>query len=490
MQNRLLNRTRDVDTAAIARRQSVHGVSGAMRNMPQCLGAFVTILVVYAALFSTNALLWLICAMVLPVALLSAGGMKCYPVLLWVIGMYWIQIAADLLGADIRGVALDQDTFGAYQSKAINLSLGALLAMTAGINLGMRARFRIRHPGDNRVDLETVGVNHGALVYAVAAFGAEVLSRAGDALPSIRQPLLGFTLLKYVCLYLLAAAVFEQRRGYVCLAAAVMFEVAIGLSGFIASYHAAFIVILIAAISHASQRMTFRQIAIFAGAFGSLLWISIIWTAIKPDYRAWVNGGTNAQIVIRPFRDRLAWIIHAVASGQIDYANGAAGLIERIGYTQFYARTLLRLDQGLIPDDLNLWPSAILHVLTPRVLFPNKGALDDTAVTTLLTGVTFGEDTSVSAGFVSEAHADFGFPLMLPPILAVGAMLGAAAKYFMTRPAPLIVREGFTTASLFLAFSYAHNIDKELGAFVTGFIALSLSLKFGHPRIAKWLCCE
>jgi hypothetical protein len=66
-------------------------------------------------------------------------------------------------------------------------------------------------------------------------------------------------------------------------------------------------------------------------------------------------------------------------------------------------------------------------------------------------------------------------------------MIGAAAKYFMTRPAPLLIREAFTTATLFLVFSIGENIDKSLGGFVVDCLAMGLALKFGYPMIARWL---
>ena len=66
-------------------------------------------------------------------------------------------------------------------------------------------------------------------------------------------------------------------------------------------------------------------------------------------------------------------------------------------------------------------------------------------------------------------------------------MLGAAAKYFMTRSAPLLIRQAFATATSFLAFPFAEDIDKALGGFITGFIAMALTLKFAYPILARWL---
>jgi hypothetical protein len=76
---------------------------------------------------------------------------------------------------------------------------------------------------------------------------------------------------------------------------------------------------------------------------------------------------------------------------------------------------------------------------------------------------------------------------MLLPMFIIGPLFSLAARYFMTRPAPLLVREAMTTAAFFIAFSFATNIDKALGGFLTNWLALALALKFGYPTIAPWL---
>jgi hypothetical protein len=460
--------------------------SGGVALRPVFFWVGACVLLIYAAAFSINVVIWAACAFTLPVAVWLMGAQRSYPVLLWVVGMYWIQIAADLLGADVTGVALEEGPLGSYQVEAVILSLLALLVMTIGMRVGLGWLKRGRTAHDALLN-DAITLNRAAVAYGMAAISAEALTRLSDVLSTIQQPLLGFVLLRYVCLYVLAAKTIEVRRGYHWLVLAVIYEISIGLTGFIATYHAAFIIILIAAIGRMKLRISMQQVLVALTGAALLVWISIIWTAIKPEYRFWVNGGTQQQIVIRAFSERVEWIADRVTSGRIDYEKGALELVHRIGYTDFYAQTLARLDRGVIPEDLNLWASAVLHVLTPRVLFPDKTALNDTAVTRILTGRTFGEGTSVSIGYVAEAHVDFGFPGMLMPIFIVGVMLGFTAKYFMTRPAPLLIREAFATASLFLSFSYAHNVDKELGGFVTGFVALMLLLKFGYPKIATWL---
>jgi hypothetical protein len=72
-------------------------------------------------------------------------------------------------------------------------------------------------------------------------------------------------------------------------------------------------------------------------------------------------------------------------------------------------------------------------------------------------------------------------------MLAIGFMLGLATEYYMTRPAPLLVRQAFATATSFHVFFFEVDIDKGLGAFITGWLAMALILKFGYPLIETWV---
>jgi hypothetical protein len=171
----------------------------------------------------------------------------------------------------------------------------------------------------------------------------------------------------------------------------------------------------------------------------------------------------------------------------VDYNDAITRLIERIGYTELYAGVLARQDNGTIPTNLNLYASAVEHILTPRILFPNKPALDDSALTRALLDLRISEGTSIGIGYVAQAQVDFGFPGLLLPVLLIGIMIGAAAEYFMTRPADLIVRQAFTTATLYLAFPFAANIDKSLGGFLISCVVMGCVLKFGYPYIAQYL---
>ena len=172
---------------------------------------------------------------------------------------------------------------------------------------------------------------------------------------------------------------------------------------------------------------------------------------------------------------------------KIDYGDAVKRLFERIGYTELFARVLARQDAGSLPSGFNFYSSAVQHVFTPRILFPDKAALNNSKITTALLGMRIDRDTSIGVGYVAQAYVDFGAPGFLIPVFLIGLLSGAVANYFMTRSAPLMIREAFATAALFQSFQFAADIDKALGGFVVGCLALGLMLKFGYPMIAQWL---
>jgi hypothetical protein len=184
---------------------------------------------------------------------------------------------------------------------------------------------------------------------------------------------------------------------------------------------------------------------------------------------------------------RLEYIWGEYTSPNVDLWSASVALLNRIQYTAFYSRILELENLGILRHDMDFYQGAIQHVLVPRLFDPGKATLSDSDKTTALLGIRISADTSIGVGYVAEAHADFGFPDLLVPIFIIGGMLGGAARYFMSRSAPFLIRQAFTTATLFLCFNFAADIDKNLGGFLSSCIVMAAALKFGYPAIGGTL---
>jgi hypothetical protein len=444
--------------------------------------------ILLAMLLSRNADMWVVGMLALLIATWLIGQPTIYPALLWVIGMNWLPVMTDVLHADLAGQLLTDGSLGPTRREAIVISLTALVAMATGmrLTLGSRAMHSLAQLGSSPGSEQTISLRGALGAFFVSYPIVAGLTRLAYVAPGLTQPVLAFVSLKFVCLYLVAAAVFQLGRGYLWLSLVLVLELVTGLTGFFSGFKEPIFIVLFAAIT-SGRKLRAPVWAFGVAAFILVAWVSLVWTAIKPEYRFWVSGYTGAQTVARPLDERISFIAGRLASESIDYEAAYLKLLRRIGYTEYYSQILARMDAGLIPDAPGKYAAAVQHIVTPRILFPNKATLDDSAITTALTGQEIDAGTSISVGYIAEAHVDFGFPGMLVPILLVGAMLGGTARYFMTRNAPLIIRQAFTTVSIFSAFAYEMNIDKALGGFLVGVFGLVLALKFGYPLVENWL---
>jgi hypothetical protein len=441
-------------------------------------------LISLGSLTSPNAALWAASLLALPLAVWLLGGGQAYRVLLWVIAVNWLQVIGEVVSADLTGKVLSDGLLGPYRVEAILWSLCAIATLALGMRFGTQLggwlfRSSVQAGSGSAAGAEgVVHLHRVMLCYFASLVVTQILGAVAASVPALAQPVLALKLIKFVCVYLVAAKVFESGRGYGWLALVSLVEMVIGLTGFFASYKEAFIVMLIALASR-RRPMSARIWMFSVAAVVVMVWVSLVWTAVKKEYRLHVAGS--------PFEQRLEWMAERFFVDSIDFHSAVVSLSERIGYTEFYALVLRREENGLIPRYFYFYASAVQHVLTPRIFFPDKAALNDSKLTTALLGIRITGDTSIGVGYVAQAQVDFGFPGLLLPILSIGIVIGGAAKYFMTRSAPLLIREAFTTATLFLVFPYEENIDKALGGLITGLLAMALMLKFAYPTVARWL---
>jgi hypothetical protein len=74
-----------------------------------------------------------------------------------------------------------------------------------------------------------------------------------------------------------------------------------------------------------------------------------------------------------------------------------------------------------------MW-SALMHLVTPRILFPEKETLpSDSEMVRKFSGIFVAgteQNTSIAFGYAAESYVDFGIPLMFLPSLLFGTAMG------------------------------------------------------------------
>jgi len=436
-------------------------------------------------LASVNVGLWLaaFAALVLSCMLVS-DRQRDYPVLMWVVCFNWLGIVAPILAADLMDTPLTFATLGSYRQQAVNLNLVALIVFAIGIAVGIRMGGGVEAiPRDPANAVPAVTVQTGVIAYFISLGIAEFSSYIVSNIPQLQQPMIVLYLVKFIFVYLVAAAAFIEGRGYGWLVVILSVEVVSGLTNFFGTFKEAFFLVLIALVA-VERRPTLRMWAFGLAACGLVLFLSVLWTAVKPDYRRWVSGYSGEQIVVRTFQERVSWMADHMITRDFDYWSSFNDMVNRIDNTYVFAQFLAQEDNGAVPELRSRYVGGIEHVLMPRILFPGKEVIDDSAVTSAMTGRVIDKNTSISIGFIAEAYYDFGPGWMFMPVLLIGLTVGAAGRYFMTRKAPYLIRQAFAATALFNFFQFGTNFNKALGTFLVGFVVFALILRFAYPYFA------
>ena len=410
-------------------------------------------------------------------AVLALGWHRSPPVLVWIVAFNMLSIWADIAIIDLTKQGWATVPIELNQEDAIYFSSCALLFLALGMRLGesigaawipLRSRLRAEEMrGHSHWSPRRIALGY----FAFIPLGV-VANVVGGALPGLTQPLYALGLLKFVLIYWLSATIFSANKGYVWLVVVIAAELVMGSTGAFASYKEGFFVVLIA-FAGSNRRLSLPQLSLALAGCALIVYMSLVWSVVKQEYRSQIMGQSDLNSV--------AWLGGKYFGGDVDFQNAALTLLQRIGYTKFYAMVLNSNTEQL----KGIYARAVLHVLTPRLLFPEKAILDDSKQTNEALGWNIAQGTSIGLGYVAQAHIDFGFPGLLGAMLALGAIVGLMYWYFRSRAGPAALCDAFAVGCLFNVLPFAGNIDKELGGLIMGFLLMMLVMKFGKDTMLR-----
>jgi hypothetical protein len=160
-------------------------------------------------------------------------------------------------------------------------------------------------------------------------------------------------------------------------------------------------------------------------------------------------------------------------------------MILRVGYTNFFALTLMNVPEHTPYEHGALWLGALKHIVTPRLFFPEKAAISDSERTTLYTGIqTAGveQGTSIGIGYVGESYVDFGPTFMFAPIFLLGVFYGLIYRVSVIHPRSKLIPTAIACSILiFDGYKIETSNIKIVGGAVTALLVVGgLYLLFGR----------
>jgi len=370
------------------------------------------------------------------------------------------------------------------------LALACISALTIGMRLAL---------GRPRWDWNAVLRNEAAMVTRSSILMVSITSiLIGHSLllltrytASLTHPLIALANLRFLGLFALAYWCFSNRRGYLYLVGVALIEILIGITGFFADFRAPIFVVAFAAVA-VGHRPKLRDLVLGAAIGVVLIVLGSFWSSVKLDYRQFVSGGTNDQVITVPLSDRIDYLADRVQTfDRTKFDDGFNRLLKRQSYIDFLSATMGYVPQSLPHEHGKRLGSAFLHVITPRFLFPDKAATEfDTDVTYKYTGlpIQVQSHTSISIGYAGELYIDFGKIGAIVSCLALGLAFGAAYRFVQKNGnGSVMLSYGARSMLIVVMMSFETALIKYIGGVAIVFASAFLLQRFAVPILTRRL---
>jgi hypothetical protein len=411
------------------------------------------------------------------------------PALLFACLMQWLQASIAIFYSDWQNVPLEQMFRSPMFVSATWLSLIGVLVLA----LGMRIVLWRRNDVDKqraRLQAFELSVPKTFIVYLVSYVVFSLLSELVGPLGGLRQAVVTLGNLRWIFVFVIMYGTMMQRRHYVFLAMVFGLELVTGVLGFFSEFKTIFFILLIV-VAAARYSLNGWRLVQLAAVTVTLTTLSLLWFAIRTDYRNVLNEGSGKQEVRIPIAARIETLRDLSRGVERQSLEDAfEKMIFRVSYVQYFALCMDNVPAKVAHENGELWWDSVKQALMPRLLFPDKPIIDDSARTNHYTGIRVAglrEGTSIGIGYMGESYIDFGSIGMFAPILSLGVFYGFIYRLFANGPLTLM---GFAIATVILVFGAAKLEASNIGLVggnVTAVILFGLFVWLGAPSLWGWL---
>lgn len=473
--------------------RTFHGIKGSTHSVKIRLPRELLLFTVVAGLISlttVNPVQTLGAVLLVPILFMLLWRPGEMPVLLFACGYQWLQVAMPIISADVSGIGLADHPLIPNLATASVLGLLTVLSLALGMRVGRGppATARVQQAG---LEIHSISKIRLLIAYALSHALTEFAVELGGAIPGLRQPTIALLSVRWVMVFLILWKGLVDPRFRWIAAGVAGFEIFIGLLEFFSGWKQVLFLGIVVAIgaSGTPRRLLRPSVGII---IVMVLGLALFWQSIKEDYRDFMNQGTMSQSVMVSAPEQIGFLADKLfnLTGN-DIGRGFESGVDRVGYLEYFGRSIAMVPSSIPHQDGRLWLEAVRHPVTPRLLFPNKSAIDDSDRVNEFSGVRVADadqGTSISLGYAAESYIDFGPYLMFFPIILLGAFLGMSYRLLTNTSRSALLSLGFaTTLILSTGIYYETSNIKIFGGTLSAFIGSFLILKFGSRTIWRLL---
>lgn len=409
------------------------------------------------------------------------------PVLLFIFIYHWLQGSIYLFYSAISDTPLGEiSEFTSSLDVTIMLTLLGAIFFAAGMRFGAGRQDERSIALCWKSVLQTTQlfwflVYLGSWVTAVLVLALTALS------PGLEQPLLAVANARWAAYFAFTMSSFANPRANKLLWMLVfVFEIASSLGGFFSSFKQVFIFSFFGIVA-AATRITVPRALLLTGLTSVAILFGLVWTAVKPAYRAYVSAGETTQSVEvgrSAALEKLFALTAELSTAQLDAAGRQ--LVSRFAEIEIFGAAIDHVPRYVPHANGEIWYDAITRFLMPRILFPGKEIIDDSALTNIYTGLRVAgreQGTQISMGFYADSYIDFGPVGMMLALLVFGYLAGWIYRWLAYSHKGLgLIGTAFATVTLDRLESVGFSSAKVLPGLIISLVTYAMLLSL-TPRL-------
>jgi hypothetical protein len=392
---------------------------------------------------------------------------------------HWLETSIGLFYRAITG----HETVAFYESDyrpMVLIALGCCLAIAIGIRIGLHFS-RAADDGGERPDYAFSLTVLVALYLSTISFEG-TLNAVASSYPTVRQILVTIDTARLGLVFLLLRRLVHPTPRWIWIAAILIVEIGLGLTGFFAGFREP-LVLAALAVMEIFERRNFRHwLALGTAACCGLL-LGMLWMSVRTEYR-------HNYVAVDNFEGSRAARFGNMESLTRDWLNGDRdaiwesfdNLVDRMWTIYYPALAVARVPSAVAHTNGAILSAALVHLVTPRIFFPDKPELpSDSDKVRVYSGVMVAgreRDTTIAFGYAAEAYIDFGVPVMFLPLLAYGVGVGWLYALFRR----LIRHRDLQFAFCTVAFWLSLYLFERSWAMMLG-VGLGLMIYLGVPVV-------
>ena len=396
------------------------------------------------------------------------------PVLAMAFTFQWAQVTVGVYYSALTGRSLDTTELSDYRPMVL-IGLGCLVALLAGLTLGRKV---VRPPTFESKTRLAAAFSWPTLltVYLAATAVTGTVQSLAWEIPSLTQAILALTYARLAALFMMFQRLTYPRVRWGWMGVLLLCEIPLGFTGYFAGFREPTMLAAVALLGVFEPRKVRHWLILGALAI-SMFFTGVLWMAIRADFRQDFESQVFAESREVRLKRISALTSKWLSRSYAEQLEDVDAFVDRMWVVYYPALAVSRVP--LIVPHANgtiLW-GAVLNLVTPRFLFPDKPELpSDSDMVSRYSGVWVAgpeEGTNIAFGYAAESYVDFGLPLMFLPVFVYGVLMGMAYHFWLRVVRRQDLAVALVTVMFWLAlYIFERSWVKTLGLTVTMMVYL------------------